>query len=80
MTKHWIATNFYGLSFATNGVKMFALPSFKTGAILLSGLFFYDVFWVFGTDVMVTVVGELTSSSPTSVQTASFLCTGESSC
>jgi len=55
MTKHWIATNFYGLSFSTNGIKMFALPSFKTGAILLSGLFFYDVFWVFGTDVMVTV-------------------------
>ena len=25
------------------------------GAILLAGLFVYDVFWVFGTDVMVTV-------------------------
>ena len=23
--------------------------------VLLAGLFFYDVFWVFGTDVMVTV-------------------------
>merc|ERR1711942_388715 len=26
-----------------------------TGCILLGGLFFYDIFWVFGTDVMVTV-------------------------
>jgi len=25
------------------------------GCILLGGLFFYDIFWVFGTDVMVTV-------------------------
>lgn len=25
------------------------------GCILLLGLFFYDIFWVFGTDVMVTV-------------------------
>ena len=34
---------------------MLSLPSYKTGAMLLGGLFFYDVFWVFGTDVMVTV-------------------------
>lgn len=31
------------------------LGSFKIAATLLSGLFFYDIFWVFGTDVMVTV-------------------------
>ena len=31
------------------------LPSFKVGAILLWGLFFYDIFWVYGTDVMITV-------------------------
>ena len=34
---------------------MLSLPNYKTGAMLLGGLFFYDVFWVFGTDVMVTV-------------------------
>ena len=34
---------------------MIKLGSFSNGAILLSGLFFYDIFWVFGTDVMVTV-------------------------
>jgi len=31
------------------------LGNFKTGALLLSLLFFYDIFFVFGTDVMVTV-------------------------
>lgn len=27
--------------------------SLQVGCILLGGLFFYDIFWVFGTDVMV---------------------------
>ena len=31
------------------------LPSFKISFILLWGLFFYDIFWVYGTDVMLTV-------------------------
>ena len=34
---------------------MLSLDSFRTGMILLSGLFIYDIFWVFGTEVMVTV-------------------------
>lgn len=29
--------------------------TFQAGLVLLSGLFVYDVFWVFGTDVMTTV-------------------------
>jgi Signal peptide peptidase len=31
------------------------LNNVVTGCILLGGLFFYDIFWVFGTNVMVTV-------------------------
>jgi minor histocompatibility antigen H13 len=31
------------------------LGTFQTGFILLSLLFFYDIFFVFGTDVMLTV-------------------------
>ena len=31
---------------------MLSLGSFVIGAILLMGLFVYDVFWVFGTEVM----------------------------
>ncbi|KVI05209.1 Peptidase A22B, signal peptide peptidase [Cynara cardunculus var. scolymus] len=34
---------------------MLSLGSFKTGAILLAGLFVYDIFWVFFTPVMVSV-------------------------
>lgn len=33
---------------------MLSLGSYSIGCILLGGLFFYDIFWVFGTDVMVT--------------------------
>merc|ERR1719385_339621 len=55
MKKHWIANNLFGLAFAINGVELLQLPKVSTGCILLGGLFFYDIFWVFGTDVMVTV-------------------------
>ena len=55
MKKHWLANNLLGLAFAVNGVELLHLNNVATGCILLSGLFFYDIFWVFGTDVMVTV-------------------------
>jgi len=55
MTKHWISNNILGLSFSIQGIALLSLGSYKVGAILLGGLFFYDIFWVFGTDVMVTV-------------------------
>lgn len=55
MTKNWISSNLLGLAFALSAIKMLHLDSFKTGMILLAGLFLYDIFWVFGTDVMVSV-------------------------
>ncbi|XP_022752402.1 signal peptide peptidase-like isoform X3 [Durio zibethinus] len=53
--KHWLANNILGLSFCIQGIEMLSLGSFKTGAILLAGLFVYDIFWVFFTPVMVSV-------------------------
>jgi len=53
--KHWVANNLLGMAFAINGIELLALNSTATGAILLGLLFFYDIFWVFGTEVMVTV-------------------------
>ncbi|XP_061662514.1 minor histocompatibility antigen H13 isoform X2 [Syngnathoides biaculeatus] len=53
--KHWIANNLFGLAFALNGVELLHLNNVSTGCILLGGLFVYDIFWVFGTNVMVTV-------------------------
>ncbi|XP_049610253.1 minor histocompatibility antigen H13 isoform X5 [Syngnathus scovelli] len=55
LKKHWIANNLFGLAFALNGVELLHLNNVSTGCILLGGLFVYDIFWVFGTNVMVTV-------------------------
>ncbi|KAI8099409.1 signal peptide peptidase-domain-containing protein [Halteromyces radiatus] len=55
LTKNWIASNAFGLAFSINAIQLLSLDSFKTGMILLSGLFLYDIFWVFGTEVMVSV-------------------------
>ncbi|TYG38986.1 hypothetical protein ES288_D13G268300v1 [Gossypium darwinii] len=53
--KHWLANNILGLAFCIEGIEMLSLGSFKTGAILLTGLFVYDILWVFFTPVMVSV-------------------------
>ena len=55
LTKHWILTDIYGETFAISAIQLLKLDSFFTGMSLLAGLFIYDIFWVFGTDVMVTV-------------------------
>eukprot|EP00442_Polarella_glacialis_P010031 CAMPEP_0115099190 /NCGR_PEP_ID=MMETSP0227-20121206/31684_1 /TAXON_ID=89957 /ORGANISM="Polarella glacialis, Strain CCMP 1383" /LENGTH=495 /DNA_ID=CAMNT_0002494093 /DNA_START=71 /DNA_END=1558 /DNA_ORIENTATION=- len=60
-TKNWIVNNVFGVSFSILGIKTIGISSYKTGAIMLVGLFFYDVFWVFGSksvfgsNVMVSV-------------------------
>merc|ERR1711928_229454 len=53
LKKHWIANNLLGFAFAVNGIELLHLNNVVTGCILLGGLFFYDIFWVFGTNVMV---------------------------
>lgn len=52
---HWLASNTIALSLALNAIALMGLDSFITGSIMLGGLFFYDIFWVFGTEVMVSV-------------------------
>ena len=54
-TKHFLANNVLGLSFALQGIEFLTLDSIQIGVILLVGLFFYDIFWVFFTPVMVSV-------------------------
>jgi len=53
--KHWIANNIFGFAFSLQAISLMNLGSYQVGCILLGGLFIYDIFWVFGTDVMVTV-------------------------
>eukprot|EP00762_Andalucia_godoyi_P001180 ANDGO_02117.mRNA.1 Signal peptide peptidase 2 len=54
-TKHWIANNILGLAFSVSAIALMSCGSFRIGCVLLWGLFVYDVFWVFGTPVMVSV-------------------------
>jgi len=55
ITKKWYLNNLLGCAFSIQGIQMLALGSWAIGVILLCGLFVYDVFWVFGTEVMVSV-------------------------
>ncbi|KAI8467773.1 MAG: signal peptide peptidase-domain-containing protein [Monoraphidium minutum] len=54
-TKNWLANNALGLALSLVGIEAMSLGSMQTGGILLIGLFFYDIFWVFCTPVMVSV-------------------------
>ena len=52
--KHWLANNVLGLAFAVQAIENISIGSTVTGCVLLCGLFFYDIFWVFFTPVMVS--------------------------
>ncbi|VDD95739.1 unnamed protein product [Enterobius vermicularis] len=55
LKRHWITNDLIGVAFSIYGIENLHLASFKAGTALLAGLFIYDVFWVFATDVMTTV-------------------------
>jgi minor histocompatibility antigen H13 len=55
LTKNWVLNNLFGVMFSIQGIENISIGSIKIGVVLLCGLFLYDIFWVFGTDVMVTV-------------------------
>jgi minor histocompatibility antigen H13 len=55
VSKSWIYNNIIAVVFCVHALQFIFLGNFKTGSLLLSLLFFYDIFFVFGTDVMVTV-------------------------
>jgi len=57
--KNWTLNNILGIAFSIFGIENLMLGQFKVGFILLGLLFFYDIFWVFGTPVMVTVAKNL---------------------
>lgn len=52
---HWMSTNIMGISFSIQAISLVNLNSFRIGFVILCGLFVYDIFWVFGTEVMVKV-------------------------
>jgi len=54
-SKSWIYNNILALIFCIHALQAMFLGNFKNGFVLLTLLFFYDIFFVFGTDVMLTV-------------------------
>ena len=59
LKKNWILNNILGMAFSIFGIENLTLGEFKVGLILLSLLFFYDIFWVFYTPVMVSVAKKI---------------------
>lgn len=55
VSANWLIINLISLNLAVFGIKAMALSNFRVGAILLAGLFVYDIYFVFGTPVMVAV-------------------------
>ena len=54
-SRFWMANNILGLAFSLQGIEHLSLGAVHHGVWLLCGLFFYDIFWVFCTPVMVSV-------------------------
>ena len=55
MAQKFIVSNVIAWSIAMVSLGSISLGSYQTAAILLGGLFIYDCYFVFGTDVMMTV-------------------------
>lgn len=59
VTKPWWLTNFLGFSFCYGALQFMSPSTFWTGTLILGSLFFYDIYFVFFTPMMVTVATKL---------------------
>ncbi|KAF2083159.1 peptidase A22B, signal peptide peptidase, partial [Saccharata proteae CBS 121410] len=57
--KPWFLTNLMGFAFSYIALQLMSPTTFATGSLLLSALFFYDIYMVFFTPMMVTVAKSL---------------------
>lgn len=57
--KPWWLTNFLGFSFCYGALQFMSPSTFWTGSLILGSLFFYDIYFVFYTPLMVTVATKL---------------------
>lgn len=57
--KNWVLNNFLGYSIVVWGISKTKVPNFRIAVLLLTLFFIYDVYFVFGTDVMVSVATKL---------------------
>ncbi|QID86354.1 hypothetical protein GRS66_008978 [Saccharomyces pastorianus] len=56
---NWLISNAVSMNMAIWSISQLKLKNLKSGALILIALFFYDIYFVFGTDVMVTVATNL---------------------
>ncbi|KCV70686.1 hypothetical protein H696_03040 [Fonticula alba] len=52
----WIFQNILGAAICATAMQAVRIRALWTGALLLGAAFFYDIFFVFGTDIMLSVV------------------------
>lgn len=57
--KPWWLTNLQGFAVSYTGLQVMSPTTFATGSLILTGLFFYDIWAVFFTPLMVTVAKNL---------------------
>jgi minor histocompatibility antigen H13 len=57
--KPWFLTNLQGFAVCYGALQLMSPTTFATGTLILSGLFFYDIWAVFFTPLMVTVATNL---------------------
>ena len=57
--KPWYLTNLMGFGFAYGSLQLLSPTTFWTGTLILCALFFYDIYFVFFTPMMVTVAKTL---------------------
>jgi minor histocompatibility antigen H13 len=47
LTNHWLANNLMGIAFCIQAISLVPIGRYDVGALMLGGLFFYDIFMVF---------------------------------
>ncbi|MCJ1435668.1 hypothetical protein MMC27_005043 [Xylographa pallens] len=57
--KSWWLTNLLGFSFSYSALQLMSPTTFWTGTLVLTSLFFYDIYFVFFTPLMITVATKL---------------------
>ena len=59
VAKPWWLTNLLGFGFSYSALQLMSPTTFWTGTLILGSLFFYDIYFVFFTPLMVTVATKL---------------------
>ena len=57
--KPWWLTNLLGFAFSYTAIQLMSPTTFWTGTLVLTSLFFYDIYFVFFTPLMITVATKL---------------------